>query len=235
MLKILTRRTNTERLLEEYPWLWAVGPSWSPQHQIQVTTLDGFYHLEPRCSPDTSWWVYITKSGGWNAVYPVKLDPRFNVATAVCSAINWGDHITHLVSHRGDLGSIEPFVLYRAPRDTEMHVMCCNRYRMPEPEKPAEQVIPVVEVSRKQHLFWISHLWPDKARVIDSMTSAADNIARGWPPYAATVGRGLWIDFGRKVELALKPEDCVEALFTVLKYLANPEPGWDGVHLEIVD
>ncbi len=92
-----------------------------------------------------------------------------------------------------------------------------------------------VEISRSTYLRWIKGSWPDKSMVIGILTENADTESRNWPRYPRGAVRNLWVDFGRKVERATTPEECVDALFKVLKYLACPEPGWDGVSLKIVD
>lgn len=229
VMTLFKRRSNLERLLEEFSWLWAVNHSWSPHHRLEVATI-GDRELSQKCPPNTRWWVYATKSGGWGQVYPVTSDPRINVATAVCSAITCGDRITHVVSRYGE----QPFTLYRAPKDTDMHVQCCNRYDRSPIDNAPPKPTPSVEISRKQYLDWIAHHWPDKDKVISTLTMSADILSRDWPPYPVSAVRNLWIEFGRKVERAQTPDECVAALFHVLEYLACPEPGWDGVELKFV-
>ncbi len=120
-----------ERLLIEFPWLWAVSPSWSSDDgRVQVKSIHGDELYRKLSSGWTLWvestWDFIGRSRTVRALEGDSNNLRTyaEIAVSLCTP---GYQIQHLVLHEGALDNNAPFYIYRSPKGIDLDVMCRAR------------------------------------------------------------------------------------------------------------
>ena len=92
----------------------------------------------------------------------------------------------------------------------------------------------IVEVSKSQWFRFIESAWPDKRRVASLLTVNTSTMSAEWPPAPVTAYDGFLAQMLASIDAAKTPEDCWDAFLKVIKYLACPEPGCEGVTLKVI-
>ena len=120
-------RSGVEKLLSEYPWLWAINPTWSTDSVIKVTEADIAILCDLPLAGER-WWVKGTMFPSLWRVREAQLDMQVQVARSLMYAHPVGTHIDHVVCHSGDLENLAAFRLYRFPKKSgfkDLHNMVC--------------------------------------------------------------------------------------------------------------
>ena len=89
--------SNTDRILYEHPWLWAVKSSWAPNHTLEVLRAT-VSTLGVAIGGEARWWMYI-QDGGFYQVVELKVEPGERVACAVVCNRPTGQQLQALASH----------------------------------------------------------------------------------------------------------------------------------------
>jgi len=124
-------RSNIERLLLEFPWMWGVNPSWYEESRIEVlcqirvlTIGDGdiaVLHDVRSCAPHT-WWVKATRHGSiqdpLGEVRRVENVAGKTVAQRILDTFGSPYMYQYFVAHYDveTEGNTLPYYIYRAPR-----------------------------------------------------------------------------------------------------------------------
>jgi len=101
--------SNTDRILNEYPWLWAVKSSWAPNHALEVLRAT-VSTLGVAIGGETRWWMYI-QDGDFYQVVELKVQPGERVACAVVRNRPTGQQLQALASHSRPESSLDSRVI----------------------------------------------------------------------------------------------------------------------------
>ena len=115
-----------KRVLREFPWLWAVRPSWMPGfHRVSVHRISSNM-LYQDSSASCLWWAKIDSSGGeGEKVVTITHTEGANVAQVIIGSFGIGSaKVKYLVRHFP--GNPSWFEVLRAPRGEDLHNMCCD-------------------------------------------------------------------------------------------------------------
>lgn len=120
-----------ERILIEFPWLWAISPSWnSGDERVQVKSIQGD-ELYRKVNPGWTLWVESTweiGQGRGRAVFTHRGDGSDSTFANIAISLSPpGYQIQHLVLHEGDINNNAPFYIYRSPKGIDLNVMCRAR------------------------------------------------------------------------------------------------------------
>lgn len=124
-------QSNADRLLGEYPWLWAVSDRWSSNAELRMLEMTDAILVHPS-DERLTWWAYATwtnETVKW--VHRVNADSTISLARMIWQSVTregtWNVRIRNLVS-RDDDGKYSPkFTIYRAPKRLDLHLMCESR------------------------------------------------------------------------------------------------------------
>ena len=119
------KRTNSERLLEENGWLWAVNSEWGPDTPIDCRELTDFVlrrsHVEP------IWLFVYCPNRRRHIVYKLDL-----AGMALKEKLLLHDHYELISLVSFDNGQSGCYTIWRAPKDTTILQMC-RRLSNPSP------------------------------------------------------------------------------------------------------
>jgi hypothetical protein len=115
------QKAQLRRILQEFPWLWAVRNSWLPGfHFVTVQEISRTL-LYQNSSESHRWWVKIDLSD-LEQVIPVNHHPGSSVADTIVGSFSIGKRI-HCLVREDDMGR---FIVFRAPRGEDLHKMVCG-------------------------------------------------------------------------------------------------------------
>ena len=130
MLERLWRRSNTARLLGEYPWMWAVRSQWSSHSTIRVEEVARYKHkLWDSVAEGTKLWAMFADplaQPDFGKVKAVEVKLLMPIGRCLAYSIVPGEHLQYYVHHEGDDGNLKPYVIYRAARGESMHRFACE-------------------------------------------------------------------------------------------------------------
>jgi hypothetical protein len=143
--------SNTERLLQEFPWLWAIQPTWSlSPHGLRVHTLDpnsGIIHNPAgllSVGLYEMWWAKVDlEMNPWphvERVVWVPTEPSKSVAECVVRAIDTSKYQVRYLVQKSVFQPMYPddkegrvffrnlsssvITIYRAPKGADLNQMC---------------------------------------------------------------------------------------------------------------
>jgi hypothetical protein len=126
-------KTAQQRILEEFPCLWALEQTWGPRSRLLVDTIQS--NLSCAIDETVKWWVYV-KTGDRISMLPLNEPYQWhNLATAVIGTLANAGHgyITGSAPDTLVLIGVEEdvegkkIVVYKAPKELDLHQICMNR------------------------------------------------------------------------------------------------------------
>lgn len=127
--------SKVERLLRQYPWLWAIEQRWYPYSYVTEKTIDG-EGLGARISAELCLWVYFTYEGsgakGWSGkLIAMPFAKGDRLADKVCIAYRDyapGYQVSALAIKEGSFNaSVSPITVYKAGKGFELLTLCLDR------------------------------------------------------------------------------------------------------------
>ncbi len=113
------KRTNTERLLVEFPWLWGIKRTWSRTSSVKVEPITSVELMQPIVEGE-EWWLKLT----YGSLHEVRIVHHtvgcdVTVAEAILGAMSSGYKIEYLATRVGDA-----VVVYRPIKGMNLHEAC---------------------------------------------------------------------------------------------------------------
>jgi hypothetical protein len=121
-------RSNTARLLEEYPWLWAVSNHWTGREQI-FFEYPQFGEIAMPSIPTVRWWARFgdARCPDFGEVREIKFDYAVSIGHNVGRSIRPDEQLSHIIWHDQLQGDIKPYTVYRSGRWPQtLHSMCAT-------------------------------------------------------------------------------------------------------------
>ena len=127
----LKPRSPLERLLHEFPWLWAVESCWDETHvkyvRVHTISIDNLYEpLLPTCTL----WV-VSSADGSHSINSITGDhTNLSLAEAALRGCARSHKIRYLVRVHTNSGGVSKHIIFRSVRGVDLHHLCESRAKL---------------------------------------------------------------------------------------------------------